>query len=138
MFDDGRPNPYAELKKVLALPRRAQRSILLLEVWCENSKCCPIRVFARHPGLLVQCRSDAKVSEAARESYSNLGAWSPRRAFFLHEWLDQPADVLPTSHLQVVCDCRQTTPRLVSVRKLADAMPNDGRTRRLRLPEVAV
>lgn len=126
----GGPDPYAALEKVLALPRRAQRSILRLEVWCENSKCSPIRVYDRAEGLLVQCRSDADVRDLP-----HVGDWSRRRAFFLQEW---PTDLPQAQHLQVVCDCLQTEARLVDVRKLAAAMPAPGtKTRRLRLPEVS-
>lgn len=131
------PDPYAALARVLAMPERVQRKLLRLVVWCENNKCSPLRVFALREGLLVQCRSDANVRDL-RDTYPRLREWSRRRAFFMDEWLSQPADVLPQSRLQVVCDCAQTTPRLVDVQRLLDAVPADGmQTRRLRLPEVA-
>lgn len=133
----GGPNPYDGLRRVLALPRRAQRAALRLEVWCEANRCTPIRVYALREGLLVQCRSDADTT-AIRETHPHVGEWSRRRAFYLEEWLAQPAELLPTSHLQVVCDCAQTRPRLVNVRRLADLVPEDRTTHRVTLHDVSV
>ena len=128
------PNPYDALARVLRLKPQQRRNLLRLEVWCERSKCTPIRIFALRDGLLVQCRSDADVRDM-QEQQPHLDDWSRRRAFFLHGWLDT-ADP-PPSHLQVVCDCLQTAPRLVDVRKLADLIPSADRpTRRVKLREV--
>lgn len=138
IFGD-RPNPYSALDRITAMPQRAQRKILRLVVHCEREGCrsTPVRVFTLREGLLVQCRSDAS-TKGIREHHPHLTDWNRRRAFFLDEWLSQPADVLPNSHLQVVCDCDQTHPRLVNVRRLADAVPADGeRTRHIRLTEVS-
>lgn len=128
-------NPYDALRRVLALRAPAQRSLLRLVVFCEASKHSPIRVFQLREGLLVQCRSDADVRDM-KDSSPHLPDWSRRRAFFLDEWLDQPAETRAESHLQVVCDCAQTTPRLVDVQRLADAIPETA-TRRVTLPAVA-
>jgi hypothetical protein len=130
------PNPYQALNRVRHLPRRAQRHLLRLEVWCEWNKCTPVRVFALRDGLLVHCRSDADVRDL-QEEHPHLDDWSRRRAFFAEEWLKQPAE--PPSHLQVVCDCLQTRPRLLDVGKMVAAIPPAGdKTRRVTLPDVAV
>lgn len=133
----GGPNPYAALDRLLAKPRAAQRKMLRLEVWCENNKCTPVRVFALRDGLLVQCRSDANI-EGLRDQYPHLTEWSRRRAFFLSEWQDLRPEVRAESHLQVVCNCNQTTPRLVDVQRVLDLIPADGeRTRRVALAQVS-
>lgn len=132
----GGPNPYDGLRRVLSWHRRAQRAALRLEVWCEANRCTPIRVYALREGLLVQCRSDADARDR-QDRYPHLDDWSRRRAFYLEEWLAQPADVLPNSHLQVVCDCDQTHPRLVDVQRLADLVPAAA-TRRCTLHDVSV
>lgn len=130
------PNPYTALQRVLALHPKQRRSLLRLEVWCEQSRCTPIRVFAVRDGLLVQCRSDAN-TEHMRDEHPQVQPWSRRRAFFLSEWLGMAEDVRAVSHLQVVCDCAQTTPRLVDVARLAE-LAQAGTTRRAcRLPDVA-
>lgn len=131
------PDPYQTLARILSWPRRAQRAALRLEVWCDASKCTPIRVYELREGLLVQCRSDADVREM-KEKYPHLPDWSPRRAFYLEDWHAQPDDVRPGAHLQVVCDCAQTRPRLVDVQRLTDLIPEGGATRRVRLRDVSV
>lgn len=131
------PDPYAALKRILSLRPAQRRPLLRLEVWCEESKCTPIRVFQLREGLLVQCRSDADVRDM-QETYDHLKDWSRRRAFFAEEWLAQPEETLAISHLQVVCDCLQTTARPVDMRKLIQELPSDGETvRRVRIPAVA-
>lgn len=130
------PNPYRALERVRRLKRRDQRHLLRLEVWCEWNRCTPVRVFALSAGLLVHCRSDADVRDM-QEEYPHLEDWSRRRAFFLEEWLAQPNE--PAAHLQVVCNCSQTTPRLVDVGKVVAALPVEGgQTRRVTIPDVAV
>lgn len=124
------PNPHAALQRLLAKPRAYQRKQLRLSVWCETGNCSPIRVFAVHDGLLVQCRSDADVSDVPNH-YPRTQKWSPRRAFFIEWWLDHTAD----STLQVVCECAQTKARLVDVRKVAASVP-ESNTRNVRLSEV--
>lgn len=129
------PNPYKALARVLKMRPAVRARLLRLEVRCEGRH-TPVRVFRLREGLLVQCRSDADVRDMQAE-HPNLADWSRRRAFFLQEWLSQPAAVLPTSHLQVVCDCRQTVPRLVDVGRMADLIPAEGEpTRRVPLLEV--
>lgn len=137
------PNPYEALKRVRGLKPPAQRRLLRLRVWCENNQCTPVRVFSLRDGLLVECRSDADNSDAHAEDPS-VARWRPRPAFFLDAWFapegyenDHPYD-RSKSHLQVVCDCLQTTPRLVDVQRLTAAIPVDGeKTRNVSLPDVA-
>ena len=129
------PNPYAARKRLLALRQPAQRKMLRLVVACDQNKCTPIRVFGLREGLLALCRSDADVRDL-QEQQPNLADWSKRRAFFLDEWmsLGDPDE----SRLQVVCDCSQTTPRLVDVRKVVDMVPAEGEaTRRIVLSVVS-
>lgn len=128
------PNPYAALRRLLAMPAKVRRSLLRLEVWCEDNECTPVRVFALREGTFVQCRSDADVSDIPGH-YPREQKWSPRSAFFVEEWLAGS----PESRLQVVCDCRQTTTRLVNVQRLIDAIPAPGTpTRRITLPLITV
>ena len=132
------PNPYAVLRRVLRLRPAEQRKLLRLVVWCDRGECTPLRVFKVRDGLLVQCRSDADVSDM-QEAHPHLEKWSRRRAFFLQEWLDLPPDAREDAFLQLVCECNQTTPRLVDVRRVADlTLDHDsGRHRNATLPEVA-
>ena len=116
-------DPYEALRRVLDLRPNVRRSLLVLQVWCETSKCTPVRVYRVHDGLLVQCRSDADV-RAMREDHPHLSDWSRRRAFFLDWWLSSEDGA--RQPLQVVCDCAQTTPRLVDLRMLADLVPDRG------------
>lgn len=125
---DSDPNPYQALARVLALRPPARRRLLRVEVWCEKSKCTPIRVYALRDGLLVHCRSDANV-EDMRDRWPHLAEWSPRRAC-ADEWISTGLG----SPLQVVCDCDQTHPRLVDVARLIDLVPDDAApARRTRL-----
>lgn len=126
------PNPYDALSRLLAKEPRHQRRLLRLSVWCEQGACTPIRVFGHRDGLLVQCRSDADVSDM-REHYPHLERWSRRRAFFADEWVKDAAG----QRLQVVCECSQTTPRLVDVEKLIEAAEDDTR-RNVALLELVV
>jgi len=134
MIDSDR-NPYQALTRVLALRSQARRRLLRVEVWCEESKCTPIRIYALRDGLLVQCRSDANV-EDMRDRWPHLTRWSPRGAFFADEWINTGLD----SPLQIVCDCDQTHPRLVDVARLLDLVPHDADApaRRERLDAVVV
>ncbi len=125
-------NPYEALERVKKFPRRVRDNLMRLEVWCEWNKCTPIRVFELREGLLVQCRSDADISDM-QEQFPHLDRWSRRKAFFIEEWLSLGSG---DEHLQVVCRCLQTKPRLVSVGKLHSEVPENG-TRRIRLPAVA-
>ena len=126
------PNPYEAKKRLLALRRPERDKLLRLIVRCEQRKCAPLRIFAVREGLLVLCRSDANVGDM-QEQYPYLTEWSRRRAFFIKEWLDEG----PSSRLQVVCDCSQTTPRLVDMQKVIDLIPPTSEpTRNAVLPEV--
>jgi hypothetical protein len=133
------PNPRRVLERVLALKAPARRGLLRLEVWCEANACTPVRVFDVREGLLVQCRSDADVSSLA-EANPHLGRWSPRGAFFIDEWTRQvEGDQTGSHHLQVVCDCVQTRPRLVDVQRVRDLVPPVGeRTRAVSIAAVAI
>lgn len=126
------PDPYAALERVLKLHKSEQRNLLRLTVWCENEKCSPIRVFEIREGLLVQCRSDANVRDM-QEDYPNLSDWSRRRAFFIQEWLDLGESSVG---LQVVCDCKQTEPRLIDMRKVSRLIPQPGEKTRRNVPLV--
>lgn len=128
------PNPLAALDRVLAWRHTIQRKSLRVAVWCENRH-TPVRVFKLSEGLLVQCQSDAYTPDA--QNHGSDSDWSPRRAFFLDEWLSQPI-VLVNSHLQVVCPCAQVDPQPIDVRLLASHVPPDGEpTRNLTIPDVA-
>ena len=128
------PNPYKAKERLLALRRPEQDKLLRLIVRCEQRKCAPLRIFALREGLLVLCRSDANVRDM-QEQYPHLTEWSHRRAFFIEEWLR--SDDRPTSRLQVVCDCVQTTPRLVDIQKVIDLIPPTSEpTRNAVLPQV--
>ncbi len=126
------PNPYSAKKRVLKLRRLERDKLLRLIVRCEQRKCAPLRVFALREGLLVLCRSDANVRDM-QEQYPHLTEWSRRRAFFIEEWQRSPTSRL----LQVVCDCSQTTPRLVDMQKVVDLIPPASEpTRNAVLPQV--
>lgn len=128
-------DPYAALRRVLALRPAEQRKLLRLVIRCETGKCTPLRVFGLRDGWLVQCRSDADVRDM-QKTYPHLSDWSRRRAFFLEWWMqeDNPSE----SRLQVVCDCDQTRPRLVDVQRVLAALPAEGEpTRNASLPEFA-
>ena len=128
-------DPYKALDRVLKMHPHVRRNLLRLEVRCEGRH-TPVRVYRLREGLLVHCRSDADVRALQKKS-PHLPDWSPRRAFFLEDWLSQPDDVRPGAHLQVVCDCAQTRPRLVNVQRLVELVPADGApTRRVAMLEV--
>lgn len=117
-----RPNPYKALDRLLSKPQAYQRQRLRLAVWCEQGRCAPIRVFDVHDGRLVQCRSDADVSDIPNH-YPRDQKWSRRRAFFASEWINLPDE---SQRLQVVCECAQTTTRWIDVRRLLDRVPARG------------
>jgi hypothetical protein len=86
--------------------------------------------------MLVQCRSDADVSDML-EANPHLTKWSRRRAFFLEEWISAD-EASNGTMLQVVCDCSQTQARLVDVRKIVNLIPSrDAPTKRVSLPQVS-
>lgn len=121
-------NPYAALERVEGLHPAARKKLLRLTVWCEQSKHGVISVFQLREGVLVKCQSDAYVGDV--ESHGPAGEkWARRRAFFIDEWLAN-ADAAGASHLQIVCRCAQTRPRLVDVSRLIDAIPPEGDTPR--------
>lgn len=127
------PDPYRARTRVLKMRPDARRKLLRLEVWCEQNRHTPVRVFRLREGMLVLCRSDADVRDMQAE-HPHLDDWSRRRAFFLEEWVSAGD---PDSRLQVVCDCRQTEARLVDVGRLAGLIPAEGeRTRRVTLAEI--
>lgn len=134
-MNDRAPDPYAALKRVVEQKPVVQKSLLRLLVWCEQGKCTPIRVFETREGMLVQCRSDANVRHL-RGQIEHDRDWSKRRAFFLESVPGISGDGQDVPGLQVVCECSQTTPRPVDLRKLMALVPDTPRQRNVKFSQV--
>lgn len=108
------PDPYAEDRRIRKMRPEQWKRHRRLEVWCESGKCAVVRVFDVPNGRLIQCTSEANIKEMReRGSVGGDEDWSKRRAFFITEELLERGE-----QLTLVCECRQTTERLASVRKI--------------------